>query len=101
MHYFQMDETKGLNKISPVSQQLKSEMCRSWSPTRISLKKNRTYVWSRQDAEIKDSDIKDIYRIKPHGKSNGTGTIVAEFSTVLKKEKVLTATKTMNKGREV
>lgn len=53
------------------------------------------------DAEIKDTDIKDIYRIKPHEKSNSTGTIIAEFSTVLTKEKLLTATKKFNKDKEV
>lgn len=53
------------------------------------------------DAEIKDTDIKDIFRIKPHEKSNGTGTIITEFSSVLMKEKVLTATKKFNKGKEL
>ncbi|KAJ8724445.1 hypothetical protein PYW08_015919 [Mythimna loreyi] len=53
------------------------------------------------DAEIKYNDIKDIYRIKPHEKSNGTGTIIAEFSTVLGKERVLTATKKFNKDKQL
>lgn len=52
------------------------------------------------DAELKESDIKDIYRIKPHEKFNGTGTIIAEFSTVLGKERVLTAVKKFNKDRQ-
>lgn len=53
------------------------------------------------DAEIKYNDIKDIYRIKPHEKSKGVGTIIAEFSTVLGKEKVLMATKKFNKDKEL
>lgn len=51
------------------------------------------------DVEIKDTDIKDVYRIKPHEKSNSTGTIIAEFSTVLRKEKIQSATKQFNKGK--
>ncbi|PZC76444.1 hypothetical protein B5X24_HaOG204683 [Helicoverpa armigera] len=52
------------------------------------------------DVELKDTDIKDIYRIKPQEKFNGTGTIITEFSTVVGKEKVLAAIKKFNKDKQ-
>ncbi|KAJ2937533.1 hypothetical protein O0L34_g19040 [Tuta absoluta] len=47
--------------------------------------------------EITESDIKDIFRTK--SKESLKTTIIAEFSTAPKKEKVLTAIKHFNKGK--
>ncbi|KAI5633486.1 hypothetical protein NE865_13772 [Phthorimaea operculella] len=47
--------------------------------------------------EIKDSDLKDIYRLK--SQENAKSTIVAEFVTVPQKDKLLNGIKQFNKGK--
>ncbi|XP_026746537.1 uncharacterized protein LOC113507810 [Trichoplusia ni] len=47
--------------------------------------------------DIKDSDIRDIYRITAKDSSN---PIITEFTTVIMKEKVLSAVKNFNKCRQ-
>ncbi|KAJ8712280.1 hypothetical protein PYW07_005122 [Mythimna separata] len=79
-------EIRNIPKMKPDRNETKSDLCL------IAQQMGKTL-----NINIKDSDIKDMYRITAKDSSN---PIITEFTSVLMKEKVLSAVKAFNKTKQ-